>query len=212
PFVALQQLAEAAEAGGIYPQSLTHVITAGEQLQSTRHIVDFFTNLPHCRLHNHYGPAETHVVSAYTLNESPAAWAALPSIGTPVANTQLYILDEQMVPVPIGVSGMLYIGGDHISRGYMARPRLTAERYIPNPFGNSNRLYKTGDLARYLADGRIQFLGRRDFQVKVRGYRIELGELETVLNQHPQVLRAVVAAPIITQANAPDERRLVAYV
>ncbi|MCP5095184.1 MAG: amino acid adenylation domain-containing protein, partial [Chloroflexi bacterium] len=212
PFVALQQLAEVAEASDVYPQTLTHVVTAGEQLQSTRHIVNFCNHLPHCRLHNHYGPAETHVVSAYTLSETPEEWDALPSIGTPVANTQLYILDGQMAPVPVGVSGMLYIGGDHISRGYMARPRLTAERYIPNPFGNNDRLYKTGDLARYLADGRIQFLGRRDFQVKIRGYRIELGELETILNQHPQVRRAVVAAPIVRQANAPDERRLVAYV
>ena len=117
-------------------------------------------------------------------------------IGRPIANTQIYILDSHMQPVPIGVPGELYIGGDGLARGYLNRPELTAEKFVPNPFSNDPgaRLYRTGDRARYRPDGNIEFLGRVDNQVKIRGHRIELGEIETVLNQHPSVKETVVIA------------------
>ena len=115
------------------------------------------------------------------------------TIGRPIANTQLYILDPNLNPVPIGVAGELYIGGAGLARGYLNRPELTAEKFIPNPFQENTRLYKTGDLARYLPDGNIEFLGRMDHQVKIRGFRIELGEIEAVLAQHPAVREAALS-------------------
>ncbi|MFE1748583.1 condensation domain-containing protein [Coleofasciculus sp. H7-2] len=136
--------------------------------------------------------------------------AIAPAIGRPIANIQVYVLDSHLQPVPIGVTGELYIGGDGLARGYLNRPDLTAERFISNPFSNQPkaRLYKTGDLVRYQPDGNIEFLGRLDDQVKIRGYRIELGEIEAVLSQHPAVLQTVV----MTREDAAGENRLVAYV
>ena len=117
-------------------------------------------------------------------------------IGRPLANREIYILDKYGNPVPIGVPGELHIGGTGLARGYLNRPELTAEKFIPNPFSSESgaRLYKTGDLARYLPDGNIEFLGRVDHQVKIRGFRIELEEIEAVLRQHPAVREAVVLA------------------
>jgi aspartate racemase len=132
------------------------------------------------------------------------------SIGKPIANTQIYILDQHFNPVPIGVPGEMHIGGDGITRGYINRPRQTAERFVPDLFGDKPgaRLYRTGDLARYLPDGNIEFLGRIDFQVKIRGYRIELGEIEAMLKQHTAVLHTVV----LDQQNKSGETQLVAYL
>ena len=208
PFVALKHLANAADHKECFPVKLQEIITAGEQLQITPTIVKFFENLPGCALHNQYGPSETHVVTAHQLKGPPQDWPALPPIGKPIANTKIYLLDEQLQPTPLGMPGELFIGGDCLARGYLNRPELTAEKFIPNPFAPDLRLYKTGDLARYLPDGNIEFLGRIDHQVKIRGFRIELGEIETLLSQHPFVREVVVCAKEI---NSGDQQ-LVAYI
>ena len=209
PFVALQYLAEAAEHNDEYPAALREVIAGGEQLKITRHIRSLFAKLNGCTLDNHYGPSETHVICTLRLEGDAAAWPELPAIGRPTPNAQLYLLDERLQVVPIGAAGEVYIGGG-MARGYLNRPALTAERFLPHPFmvDGSARLYRTGDQARYLADGNIEFLGRRDQQVKVRGYRIELGEVEAALRQQEQVREAVV----ISSRTASVENRLIAYV
>ncbi|MDZ8029621.1 MAG: amino acid adenylation domain-containing protein [Nostoc sp. DedSLP04] len=158
-------------------------------------------------LWNLYGPTETTIWSTgykVTTANKPIG------IGRPLANTQIYILDSHLQPVPIGISGELYIGGEGLARGYLNRPELTAERFISNPFSPNpeSRLYKTGDLARYLPDGHIEYLGRIDYQVKLRGFRIELGEIETALLQHPSVKEAVV----IVREDIPNETSLVGYI
>lgn len=156
---------------------------------------------------NAYGPTEVTIwATVAQLSDS----SAKPPIGRPIANTQIYILDADLEPVPIGVAGELYIGGVGSARGYLNRPELTAQQFIPHPFSNEpgTRLYKTGDLARYRHDGNIEFLGRIDDQVKLRGFRIELGEIETVLNQHPAVRETVV----IAHEDVSDNKRLIAYV
>ncbi|MEH2084992.1 MAG: amino acid adenylation domain-containing protein [Nostoc sp.] len=205
PFVALQQLANAASISKFYPASLRQIMTAGEQLHITPDLVNFFRELPGCTLQNQYGPTESHVVTSFTLKDVASSWSPLPPIGRPIANTQIYILDRHLQLLPIGVSGELYIGGVAIARSYINSPELTAEKFIVK---DGNRFYKTGDRARYLADGNIEFLGRIDNQVKVRGFRIELGEIETVLVAHPQVKEAVV----IARVDQPGSKRLVAYI
>ena len=210
PFVALQQLAEVVNYSGLLPISLREVITAGEQLKITPAITNLFKKLPKCTLHNHYGPSESHVVTTFTLNGLVENWPALPPIGRPIANTQIYILDGHMQPVSIGTVGELYIGGISLAQGYLNRPNLTAEKFIPNPFSDESgsRLYKTGDLARYLEDGNIEYLNRIDNQVKIRGFRIELGEIEVLLNQYPGVRETVLTV----REDIPGDKRLVAYI
>ncbi|MBW4428418.1 MAG: amino acid adenylation domain-containing protein [Nostoc desertorum CM1-VF14] len=205
PFVALQQLAHAASITQSYPASLRQIMTAGEQLHITPVLVNFFKELSGCTLQNQYGPTESHVVTSFTLKDVASSWSPLPPIGRAIANTQIYILDRHLQPLPIGVPGELYIGGVAIARSYINSPELTVEKFIAK---NRNRLYKTGDRAQYLADGNIEFLGRIDNQVKVRGFRIELGEIETVLVAHPQVKEAVV----IARVDQPGNKRLVAYI
>ena len=165
--------------------------------------------LPNVRLYNEYGPTECTVWSTlYRLDGKPER-ATVP-IGRPIANTQTYILDQRRQPVPIGVPGDLYLGGEGLTRGYLNQPALTAEKFIPNPFDSERtaRLYRTGDRARYLPDGNIAYLGRADSQVKVRGFRIELGDIEAALATHPAVIENVATA----REGAHGVKRLVAYV
>jgi amino acid adenylation domain-containing protein len=163
---------------------------------------------PSCRILNHYGPTETTVgVLTYEVEGKHSSLPQTVPIGRPLANTQIYILDDRLEPVPIGVQGEIYIGGEQVARGYLNQPQLTAQKFIANRFDKS-KLYKTGDLARYLPDGNIEFLGRIDRQVKIRGFRIELPEIETVLEQHHAIKQAIA---ILRKDMAGDER-LVSYL
>ena len=166
---------------------------------------------------NSYGLTETTIDNI--IFESSAAEINLNGttpLGRPFAGMRVYILDNQLQPVPAGIAGELYISGDCVARGYLNRPDLTAARFYPNPFAAEpgERLYQTGDLARFLADGNIEFLGRKDEQVKVRGYRIELGEIEATLKQHARVRDAVVVARRLGDGaqGVRGETRLIAYV
>ena len=210
PYAALQQLAEHADAEGLAGVALREVLSTAEQLHVTPQIVKLFGGMGGAVLRNEYGPSETHVVTAHTLAGPPEAWPALPPIGRPIANTQIYLLDGNLRPAPLGVFGELYVGGDSLARGYLGRPDLTAERFVPDPHGLApgGRLYKTGDLARYLPGGEIEYLGRIDHQVKIRGFRIELGEVEAALVRHASVREAVAAV----RGGTPAERTLVAYL
>ena len=210
PFVALQQLAEAVEESGRLPEELREVISAGEPLRITPALESFFDRLRGCRLYNQCGPSETHAVASVLLEGPAASWPRLPPIGRPIWNARLYVLDAHLNPVPAGVAGEVYIGGDCVSRGFLNRPALTAERFIPDPYGPhaGARMYRSGDLGRHTSDGQIELVGRADQQVKVRGYRVELGEVETVLDAHEDVGRSVV----VVREDAPGQQRLVGYV
>ncbi|WP_342026020.1 non-ribosomal peptide synthase/polyketide synthase [Cytobacillus pseudoceanisediminis] len=189
------------------PQSVRTVNLAGEALRS--HLVEQLYDLDHIeRVYNLYGPSEDTTYSTYSL--VPRNNDRNPTIGRPISNTQLYVLDGSMQPVPIGVAGELYIGGDGLAREYLNRRELTAEKFVVNPFTaeGKGRLYKTGDLVRYLANGELEYIGRLDHQVKVRGFRIELGEIEARLVKKPEVRDAVV----LVREDVPGDKRIVAYV
>jgi len=181
-------------------------ITSGEVL-STELAERFRERLPESILINLYGSSEVSGDSTWYDTSKGELLLCVP-IGRPIDNTQIYLLDPNLQPVPIGVPGELHIGGDGLARGYLNRPELTAEKFIRNPFIPGERLYKTGDLARYLPDGNIEFLGRIDHQVKIRGFRIELGEIEAVLRQHSGVREVVVDA----REDVPGDKQLVAYI
>jgi amino acid adenylation domain-containing protein/thioester reductase-like protein len=200
----------------VIPESLRLVVIGGEKVlpEPVRYWQQYIAKSgksDRLQLINTYGPTETTVsallyripcITSSTTSEVP--------IGSPLPYVQAYILDPHLQPVPIGVTGELYIGGPGLARGYLNRPELTSEKFIPNPFSDrkSERLYKTGDLARYLTDGNIEFLGRLDNQVKIHGFRIELGEIEAVLNAHPQIQQAVV----IAKEDTPGNKRLITYM
>jgi amino acid adenylation domain-containing protein len=209
PPVVLQKLAEEFTSHPEKFSAMREFMAGGEQLQITPAMVKFFRQLKDCRLYNHYGPSETHVMTSFPLPQQVDNWPALPPLGRPISNTELYLLDNYLQPVPIGVPGELYISGTCVAHGYLKRPALTAERFLPNPFSNKpgSRMYKTGDLVRYRPDGNVEFLGRNDFQVKIRGMRVELGEIEVELKRHPGVRDVAVVMHKDAQ-----ESRLIAYV
>jgi pristinamycin I synthase-3/4 len=174
-------------------KSLRNVLTCGEPLNYATH--DAFRRMNHTsRLINQYGPTEcTMVTTSFVAGEAGDRCGRVP-IGRPIANALLYVLDEELIPTPIGVTGELYIGGAGLARGYLHRPGLTATRFIANPYGEGERLYRTGDLVRYRPDGNLEFVGRGDGQVKVRGYRIEPAEIEAALVSFGGISQAVVVA------------------
>ncbi len=181
-------------------QSVRQLVSGGEAL-SAAHACRVLQRFPHCRIINGYGPTENTAIStAYTLIAAEVADTV--PIGKPIANSQAYVLNDRQQLVPVGVAGELYVGGDGVAVGYLNRPELTRERFITNPFG-PGRLYKTGDWARWRSDGNLEYLGRRDSQVKVRGFRIELGEIEACLRAHPTVRNAAVTV---------WQERLAAYI
>ena len=183
---------------------LKRVFCGGEALSSEL-MQQFFQHF-NCELHNLYGPTEASVV-ATCWQCPPQTDDPIIAIGRPIANNQIYILDPHLQPVPVGIVGELHIGGIQLARGYLNQLELTAEKFIPNPFAGG-KLYKTGDLVRYLVDGNIEYLGRIDNQVKLRGLRIELGEIQTILDSYPRISQCVV----IIQTDSEDNQRLVAYV
>ncbi|MEG4110940.1 MULTISPECIES: amino acid adenylation domain-containing protein [unclassified Microcoleus] len=202
-------------------------LLAGGDVLSVPHVQKLLREVPNCKLINGYGPTENTTFTCCAPIDSASEISNSVPIGRAIANTQVYILDRYLQPVPIGVPGELYTGGAGLARGYLNRPDLTAERFIPNPLidneedglenaqersvssllPSSNRLYKTGDLARYLSDGNIEYLGRTDNQVKIRGFRIEIGEIEAVLAGHPDVTQAAIAV----QLDASGNKCLAAY-
>ncbi|WP_143112342.1 non-ribosomal peptide synthetase, partial [Lonsdalea populi] len=214
PYVALKALAAQLQTETQPLDSLREIITAGEQLVITPMLQQaFIERLSHVRLYNHYGPTETHVVSCFDLPSSAQDWGRLPPIGRPIANTRVYLLDALQQPVPVGVSGEIYLAGDAVACGYLNHPALTAERFLPDPFVPPSRhtlpqrMYRTGDIGRWNADGTIAYLGRGDRQVKVRGFRVELEEIEAQLNTCPGIAQSLV----VLKEEDPDNRRLVAY-
>ncbi|HEX8558733.1 MAG TPA: amino acid adenylation domain-containing protein [Pyrinomonadaceae bacterium] len=202
PPVALRQLASAA--AGAAPATLREIIAAGEQLTLSGPLLRFLERSPHVALYNQYGPSETHVVTEHKVDP---AGPTLPPIGRPLLGVVAYVLDAALSPVGPDCPGDLYLGGGCVAQGYFGRPALTAERFAPDPFGAGARLYRTGDRARFRADGALEFLGRSDDQLKVRGFRIEPGEVEAALERHPGVRAAAVTA-----VGEDERRKLAAFV
>jgi surfactin family lipopeptide synthetase A len=215
PCAALQPFAEALCSSGESGEALsyTDVIVSGEQLNITLPIRTMFEQHPRLRLHNHYGPAETHVVTGYTFPADRSSWVSKAPIGKPIFNTQIYLLDEYGELVPQGVIGELHIGGASIGPGYFNNSELSDAKFVPNRFSKNeeSRLYRSGDLARFSADGILEYFGRIDGQVKLRGYRVEPGEVENALLACPLVVNAVAGVRNLDPSSSANAQ-LVAWV
>ena len=208
PYVALEHLAIAAPgSGGAAVSELRDIVSAGERLSLTEPIRDLLSGLPGCRLHNHYGPTETHVVTADVLADAPGQWPAEAAIGRPIDNAEIRVLDPAGNRCPIGVPGELHLGGVSQARGYLNDPERTADKFVADPANSAARLYKSGDLASWKPDGTLAFHGRLDHQVKLRGFRVEPAEIEAALLSHP----AVAQAAVVFHEAGPAGPRLVAY-
>ncbi|TDV34268.1 non-ribosomal peptide synthetase, partial [Actinophytocola oryzae] len=206
PNLVIDAVCEAADQAGRTLPALRRVIQAGEALRLDGRVRGF-CRAGGRRLYNHYGPTETHVATSCPLPEDVADWPSRAPIGVPVPNLRAYVLDDGLRPVPPGVVGELYLVGAGLARGYWRRPALTAGRFVANPFGSGERMYRTGDAVRW-RDGQLEYLGRTDDQVKIRGFRVEPAEVEAVLAAQDGVSRAVVTA----WNDRHDEPSLVAYV
>jgi amino acid adenylation domain-containing protein len=209
PFVALQALADAALSTEVFPYSLKEIMTAGEQLKITPEVNAFFTKLNNCVLYNQYGPTECHVVTELKLDGDPSNWSTLPSIGKPIDNTSILILNQNQEILENGEIGELYIAGKCLAEGYLNNKQLTNEKFSDwkSPEGKNIRAYRSGDIAKYLEDGYIEFLGRLDDQVKISGHRIELAEVELAINSLNGIQQTVVMA-----SDHLGQTQLVAYI
>ncbi|HKR14760.1 MAG TPA: amino acid adenylation domain-containing protein, partial [Pyrinomonadaceae bacterium] len=209
PFVGLQQLAQVALTTETRPSQLREIASSGEQLHITPAVVRLFEILDTTALDNLYGPTESHAAMEFRLEGPPDSWPKRPPIGRAIVHSEIYLLDENLDPISSGVDGEIYIGGHGLARGYLRRPDLTAERFLPDPFSGEAgaRMYRTGDSARYLPDGVLEFTGRIDNQLKIRGFRVEPEEVEAELNRHAAIRNAVVAG----WSNGNGEQRLAAY-
>ena len=209
PFTPLQYFINEILDREIILDSLKSIITAGETLIITDNIRKFFNIHPQCHLRNQYGPTETHAITDYLLDGEIKEWPEKPSIGTPITNTKVYILDKKLNPVK-EEQGEIFIGGVCVARGYLNKPELTKEKFLPDPFSKNknDKMYKTGDLAKWSSNGSIEFLGRKDTQVKLRGFRVELGEVESAIMQHKSIKLA--ATKVLTPE--PHKQQLVAYL
>lgn len=212
PYVALQQLAETSHALGLVPGHLRVVVSSGEQLRVTEEIRRLCAALPGVLLENQYGPTESHVVTSYPMTGSATAFPALPPIGRPIAGTAAHVLDERLRPVPVGVRGEIYLDGVCLADGYLGRPELTAERFVPHPFTGQGSLYRTGDLGRVLPGGDIAYLGRADAQLKVRGFRVEPAEVELAITGHPDRFPGIRDAAVVARRRAGTDSFLAAFL
>ena len=203
PFAMLQSLALFADDVTPEAHPLREIYSTGEQMQCGSRLRAMFARLPGCRLANQWGTTETHVATCRWLPEDVAAWPPLPSIGTPIRGTRVHVCDEDGRPLPPGRTGELWIAGEGVGPGFVNLPDRTARSYVPDPLDPAVRAYRTGDLGRVGEDGELEFLGRRDGQVKLRGFRVELGEIETLLTSMPPVAEAVVA---VVGEDAEDQR------
>ncbi|OLZ43644.1 non-ribosomal peptide synthetase [Amycolatopsis keratiniphila] len=200
---------EAATEQGLGFVALRHLVQGGEMLHLTPSVRAFHAARPWLLLHNEYGPSETHGVTGAALPADVGEWPYQPTVGPPIWNTQVFVLDERLRPVPVGIVGELYLAGNNVAHGYLGRPDLTAARMVANPFGPpGSRMYRSGDLGRWRSGGSLELVGRVDDQVKIRGVRIELGELNSVIGTHP----AVGQAATVLREDRPGDRRLVTYV
>ncbi|WP_345530617.1 amino acid adenylation domain-containing protein, partial [Actinoplanes utahensis] len=208
PNLVIEALAAAALASGARLPALRDVVQAGEALRPAGAVREFIAAVPERRLHNQYGPTETHVVTGWRLPDDVHEWPATPGIGRPVTGARVHVLDAALRPVPPGAVGELYLAGAGLARGYAGRPGLTAERFTACPWGTGERMYRTGDLGGLRPDGTLFFAGRADHQVKIRGFRVEPGEVEAALTGHDTVARAAV----VPRRTAGGVTQLVGYV
>lgn len=207
PFAALNAFSLEIGIEQIDNHKIKYIAVAGEQLYVNDRLRKFLENNPEVELHNHYGPSETHIVTCYKMSSALGNVEDRASIGMPVSNTRIYILDAYRNLVPQGIEGELYIGGDNLAIGYLNKEGLTKEKFIDTLF-EKGKLYKSGDLGYWRPDGNIEFIGRKDDQIKIRGYRVELGEIEQALQSY----EAIEAAVVLAKENAQKERELVAYI
>jgi acyl-coenzyme A synthetase/AMP-(fatty) acid ligase len=206
PFSALNAFCIETDIEQMNDHNIKYIVSTAEQLYVNEGLKTFLENNPGVELHNHYGPSESHVVTSYRMSPAMNNMVSRASIGKPISNSTIYILNTDRKLVPKGVEGEVYIGGANLATGYLNKETLTKERFIHSEY-EEEKLYKTGDQAYWRSDGNIEYIGRKDDQVKIRGYRIELGEIEHALQSHKEIEEAVVLA-----REQDKEKELVAYI